>query len=588
MLRTALLWGNTITLDADLSKYIETVSDQWVIEGLEVGSNSVAPGKAWVKAKRSNGETIMTLVQNTEALTVDTSGTKKIWLEIKQEAIDNGLLNNEDWTWIASIKTWPSVPSQNFLLLASVAENVVKDERNLIPKIQSVASKTSVLESKLSTAEGQITQLVEAGTPSYLGITGIVWEKYTMEDTLFLQKTPTFTNSAIAINVGDTAANKEQHIQRISNGQSDNKFKLKMDKFWLPTTNVIVEIRKWIKVDINEKEAYRYGGNELLASATLPYTTFTTEAQEITVNFDQPFQLAKWELYSVVVKQENGIVNAQNFYRLYCDSTQYSEAFSAVAVNGDSRVRNKLMPYCVSEGFVEECLSKKSDEVMNIEWSVPIINEWAKSGDIARYETKVFHTLTGYKKLHISFLWNVSSSEWWFTVRVNGNNYFNWYSSIDNDLVCNPEDVIQFVAYNSGSSTTFSYQYLRIFNKAPILLKKNTELLPRRLVNIGEMVATTLLGLHTDNSWKPYEKKQAIELNLTTNQYKINTQRVAPSDWFLMVNFITGMGDGIRIGDQQFNASINGIILPVFVKKWLVKIRSWSDANIKLLYFIPL
>ena len=588
MLRTALLWGNTITLDADLSKYIETVSDQWVIEGLEVSSNSIAPGKAWVKATRGNGETIMTLVQNTEALAVDTSGTKKIWLEIRQEAIDNGLLNNEDGTWIAEIKTWPTLPSQNFLLLASVAEWVVKDERNLIPKIQSVAQKTSTLEEKLSTAEGKITQLVEAGTPSYLGITGIVWEKYTMEDTLFLQKTPTLADSVIAINVGDTAANKEQHIQRISNGQSDNKFKLKMDKFWLPTTNVIVEIRKWIKVDINEKEAYRYGGNELLASASLPYTTFTTEAQEITVNFDQPFQLAKWELYSVVVKQENGIVNAQNFYRLYCDTTQYSEAFSAVAVNGDSRVRNKLMPYCVNEGFVEECLSKKSDEVMNIEWSVPIINEWAKSGDIARYETKVFHTLTGYKKLHISFLWNVSSSEWWFVVRVNGNNYFNWYSSIDNDLVCNPEDVIQFVAYNSGSSTTFSYQYLRIFNKAPILLKKNTELLPRRLVNIGEMVATTLLGLHTDNSWKPYEKKQAIELNLTMNQYKINTQRVAPSDWFLMVNFVTGMGDGIQIGDQQFSASINGIILPVFVKKWLVKIRSWSDANIKLLYFIPL
>ena len=225
---------------------------------------------------------------------------------------------------------------------------------------------------------------------------------------------------------------------------------------------------------------------------------------------------------------------------------------------------------------------------MNIEWSVPIINEWAKSGDIARYETKVFHTLTGYKKLHISFLWNVSSSEWWFTVRVNGNNYFNWYSSIDNDLVCNPEDVIQFVAYNTGSSTTFSYQYLRIFNKTPILLKKNTELLPRRLVNIGEMVATTLLGLHTNNKRKPYGEKQAKELNLTMNQYKINTQRVAPSDWFLMVNFITGMRDGIQIGDQQFNASINEIILPVFVKKWLVRIRSWSDANIKLLYFIPL
>ena len=161
MLRTALLWGNTITLDADLSKYIETVSDQWVIEGLEVSSNSVAPGKPWVKATRSNGETIMTLVQNTEALAVDTSGTKKIWLEIKQEAIDNGLLNNEDWTWIAEIKTWPSVPAQNSLILASLADWVAKDERNLIPKIQSIAQKTSTLEEKMTTAEGQISQLAD-------------------------------------------------------------------------------------------------------------------------------------------------------------------------------------------------------------------------------------------------------------------------------------------------------------------------------------------------------------------------------------------------------------------------------------------
>ena len=177
MLRTALLWGNTITLDADLSKYIETVSDQWVIEGLEVSSNSVAPGKAWVKATRSNGETIMTLVQNTEALAVDTSGTKKIWLEIRQEAIDNGLLNNEDWTWIAEIKTWPTLPSQNFLLLATVTSWVAKDERNLIPKIQSVAQKTSTLEEKLTTAEGKIEQMEQKSWNDSIVISGEFGEK---------------------------------------------------------------------------------------------------------------------------------------------------------------------------------------------------------------------------------------------------------------------------------------------------------------------------------------------------------------------------------------------------------------------------
>ena len=581
-----LNWEN-ITYDHDISGLVRGLTDWGVIEGGTIVGNKLQPVQAIVPLVRSNGQKILAFFESDEVIDLPTTGDYKVYIEVDQAKIDFGGNNAEDGTGIAGIKTWPTLPSQNFLLLASVAENQITDERNLIPKIQSVAQKTSTLEEKLSTAEGQITQLVEAGTPSYLWITGVVGEKYTMEDTLFLQKTPTFTDSAIAINVGDIDKNKEIHIQRIGSWTASNQLKLKMKKFWAPTTSVIVEVRKWVKVDVNNKEAYRYGG-EIIATTTIAYTEFLADWKEFTLTLNNQFGGTKGELLDIVVYQQWGIVNSTNYYQIACDSTQYSEAFSYVSVNGSSRVRNKLMPYCVNEGFVEECLSKKSDEVMNIEWSVPIINEWAKSGDIARYETKVFHTLTGYKKLHISFLLNVYSSEWRIVVRVNGNNYFNWYSSIDHDLVCNPEDVIQFVAYNSGSSTTFSYQYLRIFNKAPILLKKNTELLPRRLVNIGEMVATTLLGLHTDNSWKPYGKKQAKELNLTMNQYKINTQRVAPSDWFLMVNFVTGMGDGIQIGDQQFNASINGIILPVFVKKWLVKIRSWSDANIKLLYFIPL
>lgn len=357
MLRTALLWGNTITLDADLSKYIETLSDQWVIEWLEVSSNSVALGKAWVKATRSNGETIMTLVQNTEALAVDTSGTKKIWLEIRQEAIDNGLLNNEDWTGIASIKTWPSVPSQNFLLLASVAENVIKDERNLIPKIQSVAQKTSVLEEKMTTAEGQISQLAEAGAVDHLEESGIVGEKYTLENQLFKQYTPKAEDSTVAINIGENDKNKEIHIQRIGSWTASNQLKLKMKKFWAPTTSVIVEVRKWIKVDVSDKEAYRYGG-EVIASTTIAYTEFLADWKEFTFTLNNQFGGTKGELLDIVVYQQGGIVNATNYYQIACDSTQYSEAFSYVSVNWSSRVRNKLMPYCISEGFAQWLLAK--------------------------------------------------------------------------------------------------------------------------------------------------------------------------------------------------------------------------------------
>lgn len=69
--------------------------------------------------------------------------------------------------------------------MASVTGGQVKDKRNLIPKIQSVAQKTSTLEEKLSTAEGQISQLVEAGTPSYLSKMLVVGGTYQEGDVLF-------------------------------------------------------------------------------------------------------------------------------------------------------------------------------------------------------------------------------------------------------------------------------------------------------------------------------------------------------------------------------------------------------------------
>ena len=79
-----------------------------------------------------------------------------------------------------------------------------------------------------------------------------------MQDTLFLQNTPTLTDSTIAINAGDSDANREQHIQRMSNGVAGNQLKLKMDKVLSPTSSMVIEVRKGIKVEVNEREAYWY------------------------------------------------------------------------------------------------------------------------------------------------------------------------------------------------------------------------------------------------------------------------------------------------------------------------------------------
>lgn len=591
MQRIGVLNGNNITYDHDLAGLVRWLTDWGVIQGGEISGNKVQPVQAVIACQRSNGQKLMLYFESDEQVAMPSSGTFKVYIEVNQAKIDDGSENTENGTGIASIKTWPSVPSQNSLLLASVADWVITDERNLIPKIQQVAQRTDSLEKKMETQEQKVEKLEEAGTPSYLGITGIVGEKYTMEDTLFLQKTPSFVDSTIAINVGDTNANKEQHIQRISSGESSNQLKLKMDKFWAPTTSVVVEVRKGIKVDVSNKEAYRYGG-EVVASTTIAYTEFTTEWKEFTLTLNNKFWATKGELLDIVVYQQWGIVNWTNYYQIACDATQYSEAFSAVAVNGSSRVRSRLMPYCVSEGFLEKFLVKKSDEIIEMEWDISLINEGKKSYYLGRNQKKILHTFTGYKKLHISW-WAASFwSEYWFAVKVNGVNRYNWGSNLDNEIVCDPTDVVTIVAENySGYDKNLEYSYLKIKNKKPSLKKNNTELLPRKLVAIGESVATTLLGLHTDNNWKPYEKKQAKNLDLTINQYGIDSQRVAPSDWFLIVRFFEWLNSWITIGQDYFyvNNAILKITIPVFVRKWIVPIQSDSgQAHIKLLYFIPL
>lgn len=184
MLRTALLWGNTINLDSDYSKYIETVSDPWVIEGFAVEEGKVKPGKAWVKVTRSNGESLFVLVQNTQDIPVSLNGDVFIGIEVAQNAIDNGLMNNEDGTGIASIKVWPQKPNQNYLLLAVRQGGRLSDKREIIPKLQSLSIRTATLEEKVKTSETKVAKLEDKWTPQYLGKFVEVGEAYQAGDVM--------------------------------------------------------------------------------------------------------------------------------------------------------------------------------------------------------------------------------------------------------------------------------------------------------------------------------------------------------------------------------------------------------------------
>lgn len=76
----------------------------------------------------------MVYFQNTSPLNIDTSGNKKIFIEIKQENIDNGIINAEDGSYIGVIKSAASYPAKNFVSLASVTGGTITDERKFIGK----------------------------------------------------------------------------------------------------------------------------------------------------------------------------------------------------------------------------------------------------------------------------------------------------------------------------------------------------------------------------------------------------------------------------------------------------------------------
>ena len=306
MLRASLINGNWLNLDADLSKHIETLTDPGVIEGFLVeNNNTLKPGKAWVKAVRSNGETIFVYVELKSDFSFSlTSG--KLWIELSQEAIDNWLLNAEDGTGIASIKTWPSVPSQNFLLLASATGGVVRLDRTVIPKVGQLAARISQVEKK---ATETTTELNKLSGGSY----AFNKEYYSLdalkkgEDFGFVPELSDEDYFGM-VAVGSAATNKVHKIKGFLSGVDFNSIDLFLSKTLTPSHNLIVSIRD-------------YKTNALInnnARVEIQPANIKNIKEKVTVTF--PGMITgnqKWK--AVVVQVETPIDNPNNYYVLYVE-----------------------------------------------------------------------------------------------------------------------------------------------------------------------------------------------------------------------------------------------------------------------------
>lgn len=130
---------------------------------------------------------------------------------------------------------------------------------------------------------------------------------------------------------------------------------------------------------------------------------------KIIVELDKAINLPKGGLYSIVLRQAGGVVNAVNYYQIGCDTTQRSTAFGAVKVNGGARTPTRWMAFCDSEAFLEESVvlyrPQNDQEVYSI----------ARMGDYNSGEGETIEFICPIDNPLISFRNATSGSYWMVT-----------------------------------------------------------------------------------------------------------------------------------------------------------------------------
>lgn len=101
-------------LDHDASSLDYALINQGIIEGMQVTNGFVGIGRAIIGVKRTNTAPHQNFMVHTEITTrepVSTSGTKKIWLEVNKQYINDGTLaKNPNGEGIARIVTGADFP----------------------------------------------------------------------------------------------------------------------------------------------------------------------------------------------------------------------------------------------------------------------------------------------------------------------------------------------------------------------------------------------------------------------------------------------------------------------------------------------
>ena len=300
-----LNWEN-ITYDHDISGLMRGLIDWGVIEGGTVVGNKLQPVQAIVPLVRSNGQKILAFFESDEVIDLPTTGDYKVYIEVDQSKIDFGGNNAEDGTGIASIKTWPTLPSQNFLLLATATGGVVRLDRTVIPKVGQLVWRIAQVERKATETNTELNKL-SGGSYAFNK------EYYSLdalkkgEDFGFVPELSDEDYFGM-VAVGSAATNKVHKIKGFLSGENFNSIDLFLSKILTPSHNLIISIRD-------------YKTNALInnnARVEIQPAKIKNIKEKVTVTF--PGMITnnqKWR--AVEIQVETAIDNPNNYYVLYVE-----------------------------------------------------------------------------------------------------------------------------------------------------------------------------------------------------------------------------------------------------------------------------
>ena len=324
MQRVALLNWENISQDYDLAKIFKSLASSWVVEWLEVQTWKVTAGYGFIDVTRDS-ETFPILFQNTAELVIDTTWTKKVFIEITQANVDDWINNSSNWTWIWEIKTAVSYPLSNYIKLASITSWVITDEREFIDLKNPLVTKmwnafnwvNQLIKTdenwKLPALDGSNITWLQAEVNStslkyMLWDPWVVWKAYSLVD---YEQTIYWTSN----NFWSIAQPK---ISQSFFAQWDidfNNFKLMLKKVSSPSD--------WIIVTIETDNAW--SPSWILApnwvSDTVSYTSIWTNFTEVSFNFTNIPVLNTEEYYHIVIKRSwaNDAVNYYSIWSAWSD-----------------------------------------------------------------------------------------------------------------------------------------------------------------------------------------------------------------------------------------------------------------------------